>query len=83
MKKAVDEWKYSLEQNFSNSSINKIAYLGQAACCLYRGVPSTATMEGWHLVSERDRNRADKIAAGLIKKWKSNNKNLQLCLNMD
>lgn len=82
MNKVISEWKYSCEHNFSNPSINKIAYLGQAACCLYAGIPSTITMEAWSLLDEHIQQRANKIALSIIKKWELNNKNIQLCLNI-
>ena len=35
MKKVCEEWTISCKQNFTNPQMNKIAWLGQAACCLY------------------------------------------------
>lgn len=72
MSKVINEWKYSCEQNLTNMSMNRVAYLGQAACCLYAGVPSTITMEAWNKVEEYNRNNADEIAKSLIKKWEVN-----------
>ena len=69
MKKVIDEWIYSCEQNLSNDSMNKIAYLGQAACCIYANIPSTITMDAWHLVSKENRDKSDMIADKLIKEW--------------
>lgn len=69
MRRVITEWKYSCEQNLSNSSMNKIAYLGQSACCLYANIPSTITMEAWSLVDKDKRNKADEIARNLIKEW--------------
>ena len=77
MNKVIQQWKYSSEHNLTNLSLNRIAYLGQGACCIYAGVPSTITMEAWHLVSEENRNNANKIAEKIIKNYE---KNLQLCL---
>ena len=44
MNLVIEKWIYSCEHNLSNESMNKIAYLGQAACCLYANIPSTITM---------------------------------------
>jgi hypothetical protein len=70
MNKVIDEWVYSCEHNLTNESMNKIAYIGQAACCLYAGVPCDLTMRGWKLLSQDIRDRSDKIANKLINKWK-------------
>ncbi len=82
MNRVLDEWKYSCEHNLSNESLNKIAYLGQAACCLYSEIPSTITMEAWSLLSEGVKDRSNSIALKIIKKWELNNKHIQLCLNI-
>ena len=49
--------------------MNKIAYIGQAACCLYAGVPSTITMEAWSKVPSEYRDIADSIAKEVLKEW--------------
>lgn len=82
MTKVIEDWIYSCEHNLTNNSLNKIAYIGQAACCLYAGCPNTITMEAWSLVDEKKRNQADSIAKEVIKKWESNQKNKQLCLKL-
>jgi len=69
MQRVINEWIYSCEHNLSNYSMNRIAWLGQAACCLYAGVPSTITMEAWSSVSKENRDVADGIAKKLIEKW--------------
>lgn len=82
MNKVIETWKYSCEQNFTNESINKVAYLGQAACCIYGSVPSTITMEAWSLLDNKTKERSNNIALNTIKKWKLANKNIQLCLKI-
>jgi Ni,Fe-hydrogenase I small subunit len=69
MRKVICLWKYSCEHNLTNSSMNKIAYLGQAACCIYAGVPCDLTMRGWKLLSQEVRDRSDKIANKIIIEW--------------
>lgn len=78
MQKAIDSWPYSMEHNLTNESMNRIAYLGQAACCVYAGIPSTVTMEAWSKVPEDKRKIADEIAAELINNWEK--QITQLCL---
>ena len=83
MNRVIKEWKYSCEHNLTNESLNKIAYIGQAACCIYDNIPNTVTMEAWSLLDEEIKSRADKIAQSVIDKWNSQNKYIQLCLNTD
>lgn len=84
MEKVTDEWVYSCEHNLSNMSINRIAYIGHAACCIYGGVPSTLTMQAFSLVSKSNRDIADKLAQEVINKWEQKQVNkLQLCLKLD
>ena len=79
----VNNWTYSCEHNLTNESLNKIAYIGQGACCVYAGVPCSITMESWSLLSDEVKKRSDKIALECINIWKTNNKNIQLCLKLD
>jgi hypothetical protein len=72
MSKVIQEWKYSCEHNLTNISLNRIAYLGQAACCLYKSIPSTITMEYWNKVDKTHRDKADEIAKLIIEKWEVN-----------
>ena len=83
MERVINEWEFSCQHNLSNESMNKIAYIGQGACCLYAGVPSTITMEAWSSVSKENQNKANEIAELILQKWISNNKKIQLCLNLD
>jgi len=83
MYKVINEWKYSCEHNFTNPSLNKIAYIGQGACCIYANIPSTITMEIWNLLDNKIQDRANKNANNVLNKWIINNKEIQLCLNLD
>jgi 16S rRNA A1518/A1519 N6-dimethyltransferase RsmA/KsgA/DIM1 with predicted DNA glycosylase/AP lyase activity len=78
MNKVIDEWKYSCEHNLTNISLNRIAWLGQSACCLYANIPYSITMENWRFVEEEKRNIACEIAEKIIAEYER--KNNQLCL---
>jgi len=69
MGKVIKSWFFSCEQNLTNNGMNKIAYIGQAACCIYAGVPSTVTMEAWSKVPEEFKLIADSIASDILKEW--------------
>ena len=83
MNYVVDNWKSSMEHNLTNNSMNKIAYIGQCACAYYDNIPSTATMEGWSLLSDEVTDRSNLLAQDAIDKWNRNNKFIQRCLNLD
>jgi hypothetical protein len=72
MNRVINEWVFSCEQNLTNESMNKIAYIGQAAACLYCGASNTVTMYSWKLLTNEIRERADKIASKKIIQWKRN-----------
>lgn len=81
MIKVIEEWKYSCEHNLSNISLNRIAWLGQAACCIYAKIPYKVTMESWRLVNELKRNEACFIAEEIITNYERTLiKNKQICL---
>lgn len=69
MSMVIEKWPFSCEHNFTNNSLNRIAYLGQAACCIYAGIPSTVTMEAWSSVPEDKQKQACDIAESLIVSW--------------
>jgi len=80
MQKVIDEWVYSCEHNLTNIALNRVAWLGQSACCLYAKIPYQITMENWRFVSDDKKIIACQIAEKLIKEYETKNK--QLCLNI-
>jgi hypothetical protein len=83
MMMVIDEWKFSCEHNLTNEALNRIAYIGQGACCLYAGIPATVTMEAWSLLSKDVQDRANSQAMDVLNVWINRNKRIQLCLNLD
>lgn len=62
------EWPNSCEHNLTNSSMNRIAWLGQAAACIERGIPS-AHRNGFYLLSETQQKQANELALKYINIW--------------
>ena len=60
------EWPKSCEQFLTNPSINRIAWLGQAAMCLYSGVPSKYRT-GFRLMSIENQERANANAEEFLR----------------
>lgn len=64
----ITDWKYSCEHYLTNKSMNRIAWLGQAAVCYLHGVPSRYS-SSWYDISEDKRNQANEIALTYLNKW--------------
>lgn len=74
LKHVIKEWKYSCEHYLSNSLMNRIAWLGQAAVCYESGIPS-CFCGGFNLLTERQQLKANKTALKYLNKWlKKNNR---------
>ena len=67
----INNWEFSCEHNLTNASMNKIAYIGQAACSYYAQVPNTITMEAWNMLSKETQERSNDIAEEVINIWKN------------
>ena len=80
MNKVINQWPNSCEHNLTNISMNRVAWLGQAACCLYAGIPYKITMENWRNVPSDKQKIACDIAEKIINQFEINLKNRQLCL---
>lgn len=68
----ITEWKNSCEHYLTNKSMNRIAWLGQAAACYLEGIPSRYA-GAWFEISEKERNQANEIALEYLNKWLLNN----------
>ncbi len=64
----IKEWKNSCEHYLTNSGMNRIAWLGQAACCYATGIPS-AFRSGFFLLTEKQQQEADQIALDALNQW--------------
>ena len=69
METVVSKWKNATEYNLSNDKINKKAWLGQACCSIYANVHEDETREGWGLLTDNQREQANKIANEIITNW--------------
>jgi|TARA_Y100000310_G_scaffold342241_1_gene444534 ParB-like chromosome segregation protein Spo0J len=72
LKGVIEEWKYSCEHYLTNQSMNRIAYLGQAALCYSKGIPSKYR-GGFNLLDERQQKKANNLALKYLNKWLKKN----------
>lgn len=66
MKRVIDEWKNATEQQMTNPSRNKQAWLWQAACCMKCGANEDNVKEVWRMLSEEEMKEANNIADKII-----------------
>jgi hypothetical protein len=71
MRKASMEWPFSCEHNLTELSMNRIAWLGHAGCCVALGSPEDATRAGWWLLDQFKQDRANEASAKVIREWEA------------
>lgn len=64
----ISEWKYACEHNLTNKSMNRIAWLGQAAVAYKYNIPSIMC-SGFSLLTENEQNAANETALKFLNKW--------------
>lgn len=69
MRIIVAEWPNSCEHNLTNISLNRVAWLGQSACCFYAKIPYPITMNNWRVVPDEFKVIACDIAEKIIKEY--------------
>jgi ParB-like chromosome segregation protein Spo0J len=67
----IIEWKHSCEHYLTNSAMNRVAWLGQAALCYKHGIPSEFR-GGYGLLTEEQQLSADETALWALNIWLEN-----------
>tara|TARA_R110000824_G_C15207056_1_gene676247 strand:+ start:190 stop:1338 length:1149 start_codon:yes stop_codon:yes gene_type:complete len=68
----TSQWKHSCEHYLTNAAMNRIAWLGQAACCHAKGIPAVFR-GGWSLLTTEQQDTANDIALMWLNNWLENN----------
>ena len=66
------EWKHSCEHYLTNTAMNRIAWLGQAAACFAMGIPSSFR-GGFNLLTGEKAEKANQVALKYLNNWLSAN----------
>jgi hypothetical protein len=66
-------WKYSCEHFLTNKSINRVAWLGQAAVCILTNIPSKYRIS-FRKISIEEQIKANKLAENRILQWENDYK---------
>jgi len=64
----ITSWPNSCEHYLGNNAMNRITWLGQAAVCVGRGIPSDYST-GWQLLTESEQESANEIALHYLNRW--------------
>lgn len=68
LRSVTSEWKHSCEHNLTNSALNRIAWLGQAALAYKYKIPSKFST-GWSQLSMIEQMEANEAALEVLNEW--------------
>ncbi len=66
--RVFDEWPNSCEHFLTNHSMNRIAWIGQAAMCISTGI-SNSFRGGFKLLTIEEQNAANQLAEQFLQEW--------------
>lgn len=69
MEQAVKTWPKSCEHNLSAPSVNHIAWLGHAGCCVAVSSPEDCTRQAWGNLNSAEQDEANAVAAEVLATW--------------
>lgn len=68
IKRVFREWPHSCEQFLTNTSMNRVAWIGQSALCIETGIPSVFR-GGYKLLTKKQQIAADRLAQKYLDGW--------------
>lgn len=68
----ISEWQNSCEHYLTNTAMNRIAWLGQAATCYELGIPAVYR-GGFSLLTEKQQEKANAAALAALNRWLKSN----------
>lgn len=69
MERVIQEWPISTENALTDSTMNRKAWVGHAACALALGCPEDIVRQAWGYLSDEQRFLANKAADRAISMW--------------
>lgn len=69
----IINWPICTENNLTNPTCNRKAWLGQAACNILHSVPEICTRLAWGMLTEQQREIANDVAKSIIDKYEAEN----------
>ena len=83
MQIVVREWTYACQHNLTCTSMNRLAWIGHAACSLAHGLPEFVVRKAWWNLTELQRNLADCQAQKALDWWINEEKAREIHIQMD
>jgi hypothetical protein len=85
MMEIVKKWKYACEHNLTDTSTNKLAWIGHAATAFAINCPEDITRQAWGQLSQEQQDKANAKAQAALNYWieKYEEQDSQLCLWME
>lgn len=71
MRKVVDEWPFSCEQNLSKIDTNRKAWIGPAAVAMAIQCPEDIVRQAWGYLTEEQQTLANNQASNAIRLWEA------------
>ena len=65
----VSNWPISASVFLTNTSINRLAWIGQATCCREYGSPEFVTIMAWCELGKEQQDAANEAARIVLKLW--------------
>lgn len=69
LREVIAKWPVSCEANLTSADGNRIAWLGQAACCMSVGAPEENTRAAWHMLTQDEKDEANAVASEVLGEW--------------
>ena len=81
----IVNWPLASEHNLTETSMNRLAWIGHAACCLAINCPEDITRQAWAHLSKEQQNLANQQAQFALNQWEKSyqSQNSQLCLDLE
>lgn len=66
MMEVLEAWPKSCDANLTAESVNRIAWLGHAGCCIVAKSPEEATRVAWHTLDQAEQDEANRVAEEVL-----------------
>ena len=85
MRQIIVEWPLSCEHNLTDVHMNRLAWIGHAACCKAINCPEDITRNAWGQLTQLQQDQANQQALNALNQWekKYQSQNSQLCLDLE
>lgn len=74
MKVVVNSWPVTMSDKLTNHNLNRIAFIGQAACCYAKGLRAVEVKAAWGLMPNHKRILSNNFALNILKTWEQEKK---------